>query len=144
MAEFRRTLLVDRPPAEIYTFLADFRNSPEWAPIIAEAAPLQEGTPATGHRWQLRMMSQQRESHLTLELTELSADRMTFVARTLVYRLQLRFEVQSLGSSSTVVFEAAVSLRGFGALLDPFVQDRLDAVGTECCEGLRNVLAGLS
>lgn len=71
---FTNTITIDRPPAEVFAFLARFENVPLWNEAIRETRKISPGPVGVGSRYvQTRSLPTRREE--TFEVTEYEPDR---------------------------------------------------------------------
>jgi hypothetical protein len=69
MARIQGELVIDRPVAEVFDFVADERNEPRYNPRIRRAEQLTPGPIGTGTRFHAEALSLGRTVEMTIEYT---------------------------------------------------------------------------
>ena len=141
MADFRRMLAIPGPVDEVRGWLQDFEHAREWMPLVKDVTPLDPPPIAVGSRWQLEG-SRNRHFGFAMALVPSNADVLKFQGNTLQYRVTIEFRLESFGERTIVVFSLVVRLRGPAGIFDSFGQQDVDALGSQCCERLAQVLQG--
>jgi len=141
MAHYRDTVDSARPAEATFAYMANFANVSEWDPTAVEARALQEGEPALGSRFFVRVRWLGRELPLTYEIVAyepprrlvLRAENATSVSEDTV-------EVEPRGERSRLTYDARVELKGAARLLDPLLGLAFRRLGDNAAAGLRREL----
>ena len=76
MTVLEGSVAIDRPPEEVFWFVADPRNDPRWCPRVATCAQVEGDGPAAGARFDaFHRPSLQRPHHRMIELLEVTPPR---------------------------------------------------------------------
>jgi len=122
------TVSIDRPPGDVFDFVADLRNFPRWRANLASSAVVSETHTGVGARCDEEIRMGSRTIPATCEITTSSVGR-TFsfraVAPGLVYDEIVVVEPQRDGSAFTLSGE--VGLTGLLRLLQPVIRARMQA-----------------
>jgi uncharacterized protein YndB with AHSA1/START domain len=79
---FTNTITINRPPAEVFAYLAEFENVPRWNYAISETSQTTDGPVGVGSRYrQTRTIPALAEE--TFEVTEFEPDRALSIRGTL-------------------------------------------------------------
>lgn len=143
MASYTASVTSDRPPEEVFRYLADFRTVQEWDPSITASTHTGGGPPATvGSRYRV-------VTHVAGHDTELDYETVESVSPS---RIVLRGENESAVSvdtitieaetdgGCTVTYEADVTLKGVRKLADPVMGRVLERLGHDARDGLAEKL----
>jgi hypothetical protein len=123
--------------------MAEFANIRTWDPTVAEAHPLQEGEPALGSRFFVRVHWLGRDLPLTYEIVGFERPQLLVLrAENAASVSEDTVEVEARGEGSVLTYDARVSLQGRARLLDPLLGLAFRRLGTNAAAGLRRELAG--
>ncbi len=140
MIEFTNTIEIDRSVEDVFAYLRDLENAPEWNWAIADTRKITPGPVAEGTRYsQVRTAPDRTTEELEItalepnELIEVSGDLAQFAAH-LTYRLDV-IEVGTLVSNK-------VELEGRGGrrLLAPFLSGRIEEAVASNLQDLKRQL----
>ena len=123
--------------------MAEFANVRAWDPTVAEAHPLQEGEPALGSRFFVRVHWLGRDLPLTYEIARVRAAAAARAAgreRDQCLRGHGRGRAARRGLPLT--YDARVNLKGAARLLDPLLGLAFRRLGDNAAAGLRRELGG--
>jgi uncharacterized protein YndB with AHSA1/START domain len=142
MSEYRTTILSNRPPGEVFDYLADFSNAAEWDPGITEATDVTGEPIGPGSRFHLVAMFLGRSVHLEYEITTYEPPRRV-VLEADEERLHAvdMMDVLPEANGSRITYRAELTAKGaVGRLLDPALGLAFRRIGDRGAEGLRQVL----
>jgi carbon monoxide dehydrogenase subunit G len=119
---YEQSIEIERPPAEVFAFLADPANLPRWQPAVVEVSADPPGAFAPGSRLTERRTFLGNSVRSTLEVTALEPDRrldLTTVEGPVRFRVSHRLESSGDGTRLTLVGEGGPggALRLAGPLL---------------------------
>jgi len=131
MGSFRNTVMIDRPPHEVFAFVADFENVPAWNYAIEETRKRTPGPVVVGTEYvQRRSVPSPSEERFTM--TELEPDRVVAIEGTLgPFPAQLRYEVEPAGTGTVLTNDVEVEVSGPMRLVGPVVTSRVKAAVAE-------------
>jgi uncharacterized protein YndB with AHSA1/START domain len=136
-----RTLVLPRPPEEVFAYLHDFTNTEEWDPGT-QRTTLESGDGGVGTRYHNVSKFLGRETELTYVVEEAEAPR----------QLRLRGENSTVVSSDTMTlaptgnggteltYRAEFTFKGASRLVAPLLRPALRRLGDGAEKGLRAAL----
>jgi len=116
-------ILINRPIAEVFDFVADERNEPKYNPLMTSAEMVTQGPIRVGSKFDCVMTGVGRGAVMTIELTEFDRPRRLGSATHLSSMDidgSLLFEAQGQGTKMTWIWN--LEPRGFYKLLGPIVR----------------------
>ena len=120
--EFRATVVIDRPIAEVFTFLADGENDPKFSPRVLEIAKTTDGPPAVGTVYASTVkdagMTTKREFKLT-EFEPPTRIRWAETSKNLVTAPEGGYDLAPDGSGTRVTIYNVLQGHGPGKLIAP-------------------------
>ena len=131
MATFENTVMIRRPTAEVFAFLADFENLPTWNYAIVETHKVSEGPVGVGTTYrQVRSVPSRSEEHF--EVTVYNPPRQLELRGQLgPFPSRLSYALDAIPEGTRVTNTVELQLRGPGRLLGPLALPRVrDAVAT--------------
>jgi hypothetical protein len=145
MARYRASVPFPGPGEVAFDYLANFDSVAEWDPGVVAASRLDDGPLAVGSRFRVLVRSGPRDVPLVYEVAELEVPRrIRLVAETSTLRSDDVITVESGDGTSTVTYDADVSLRGFATVLAPFFGPVFRRIGDRARAGLERALADLA
>lgn len=130
---------IDRPPAAIFRFLADFSNDPRWRANVVEMLPLGRPTDALGGIWSRQVEVRKvpgRRLRTEAVITAFEPPRrIAFRRADGPIRPEGVYALSDLGGRTRLDFSIAVDLEGAARLLAPLVALLLAAVVRPALEG---------
>ena len=127
--EFSNTITIERSRHDVFAFLSDLENIPEWNHAIVETRKTSDGPVRVGTTYrQVRSLPSRSEE--TLQVTELEPDRRFAVHGGLgPFEGTLSYEFEEIGGSTRLTNEADLEVRGIKRLAARVVSGRVrDAV----------------
>jgi carbon monoxide dehydrogenase subunit G len=134
---YARAIEVTTPPAETFAYLADFTNTAEWDPGIAEARRLTPAPTEVGSRFEIVAVfrgNRQRFEYVVTELDEgkriaLHGDGEKAVSDDVM-------TVSASGAGTRVLYEADIRLKGPLRVVEPFMRPMFTRMGNKALDGL--------
>lgn len=125
MVRFENTVVIERPPAEVFEFLADFENVPRWNYAIESTRKTSDGPVRVGTTYrQVRTIPSRSEE--SLEVTELEPDRRLAVRGDLgPLHGTLTYELEETGGATRLVNTADLEAQGVMRLAAPLAAGRV-------------------
>lgn len=143
MAHYRGTVKSTRPQEASFAYMAEFANVRDWDPTVAETRALQEGEPALGSRFFVRVHWLGRDLPLTYEIAEFEPPRrLVLRAENATSVSEDTVEVEPHGEGSVLTYDARVKLKGAARLFDPLLGLAFRRLGDNAAAGLRRELGG--
>lgn len=142
VAHITETLSVDLPIEEVFAYVADFANIPEWDPSIDAAHRIDSGPIAPGAAYEVVVRILGRPLTLVYRLTSREEPRSAvFTTSTALVqgRDEVTLAVDEAGRTH-LTWDAEFGLRGPGRLLDPLLAPGFKVLGSRAIAGLRREL----
>jgi Polyketide cyclase / dehydrase and lipid transport len=146
MPKIIRTITTDAPVADVFAYLADFSNAPEWDPGTESSRARDQDGPRLGQVYDLIVTWGDRRLPMVYEITALKRDRLltligdgstTHAVDTMEFS-----EVPDGGTSVTYI--ADIRLKGVLRLAEPFLRRRFAELGDAAEAGLSAALNRLA
>jgi uncharacterized protein YndB with AHSA1/START domain len=136
-------VLVERPPGEVFAFLADAENDPAWRPGVLDIARVSGDGPGAGARYRQGVRGPGgRRIDADVETTAYEPDRLIgFRATAGPVRPEGRYELAPADGGTRVRFALAAELRGLKVAMAPALR-RTMAGEVGHLENLKRVLEG--
>jgi len=116
-------IIIDRPVEEVFDYVADERNEPQYNPQMTKAEKVTPGPVGAGTRFQSVMTGTGRSAEMTIEFTEFDRPRRiaehTHLASMEIDGLLL---FESAGKATRMKWVWDLEPRGFFKLLGPLVR----------------------
>jgi len=137
MTKVSKSVFISRPPEEVFTYLANFSNTAEWDPGVAEATMTSEGPVGLRSTFDLVTLFRGRRVPVTYEVTIYEpSSRVTLVGRNKNFTGTDAIGVAAEGDGTRVSWNAEFQLNGLGRLLQPFLGGTFEKLSTEAMDGL--------
>jgi len=138
--QFSNSLVVRRPPEDVFHALADPGLIPRWNPAISAARPMTPGPFRQGSRIQLQRRSPQPATE-EIEVTEYAApSRLVFRGDVGPFHGDLVYELEALPEGTRLTNRADLEASGPLRLLAPLAAGRVRASVADNLEALRRLL----
>ena len=134
-------VVIERPPAEVFAFLADAENDPAWRPGVLDIARVSGDGPGAGARYRQGVKGPGgRRIDADIETTAYEPNRLIgFRATAGPVRPEGRYELAPADGGTRVRFSLAAELRGLKVAMAPAVR-RTMAGEVGRLENLKRVL----
>jgi carbon monoxide dehydrogenase subunit G len=122
-------VVVERPPAEVFAFLADAENDRAWRPGVLDIERVSGDGPGAGARYRQGVRGPGgRRIDADVETTAYEPDRLiAFRATAGPVRPEGRYELAPDGGGTRVRFALAAELRGLKVAMAPAVRRTMDS-----------------
>jgi uncharacterized protein YndB with AHSA1/START domain len=120
--EFRATVVIDRPIAEVFAFLADGENDPKFSPRVLEIAKTTDGPPAVGTVYASTVKDAGMKTKRAFKLTEFEPPtriRWAETSKNLVTAPEGGYDLEPDGSGTRVTIYNVLAGHGPGKLIAP-------------------------
>jgi uncharacterized protein YndB with AHSA1/START domain len=120
--EFRATVVIDRPIAEVFAFLADGENDPKFSPRVLEIAKTTDGPPAVGTVYASTVKDAGVKTKREFKLTEFEPPtriRWAETSKNLVTATEGGYDLEPDGSGTRVTIYNILEGHGPGKLIAP-------------------------
>jgi uncharacterized protein YndB with AHSA1/START domain len=137
MFQMSETVSIDRPPEQVFEFIADLRNFPVWRANLASSRVVSGQPTGVGARCDEEIQMGPRRMAATCQITSFSAGRefsFKAVSPGLIY--DGRLQVVGEGAGSRLTLSGDVTTSGFVRLLQPLIKGRME-------QGVRSEVAAI-
>ncbi len=138
--EFANTIEIDRPPEDVFRFLADFENVPKWNYAIVETRKTSDGPVGVGATYrQIRSIPARSEE--SFEVTEFEPDRRLSIRGDLgPLEGTLTYELKPEGAWTRLTNTADLQGHGLAKLAAPLAAGRIREAVAENLAKLKQLL----
>jgi carbon monoxide dehydrogenase subunit G len=141
MVQVERSFTVDRSPADVFAFLADFSNAEQWDPGTVTCVRVDSGPLVVGSSF--HNVSEFRGRRTELEYRIIRTEpttRLTFegVNKTVTSTDDMRFEPAAGGTRIT--YQATLRFNGLAKLAEPFLKRGFEKLADETEAQMRATL----
>jgi uncharacterized protein YndB with AHSA1/START domain len=124
MFRYQQSIIIDRPPSEVFDYLTSVEKIPEWVPTTTEAWALSEGPVVKGFRLAeivvFDLKFYQIRNRLEWKITEVEEDRLVeFKNRSGIGQQIQIFSLEQAGGGTELTVVGVHSLRGPLRLVEP-------------------------
>ncbi len=142
MTTLRRTVRTTAPPDQVFPYLVDFRNAPEWDSGTVSCERVSgDGGPGTVYRNVSEFAGRTVELDYTVE--EVDQPRFVIVGRNDTTTSRDTITVTKTDAGSEVDYTAEFTFAGAARFLGPLMTPLLNRLGDKTAESLSDALAGL-
>ncbi|PWH14909.1 MAG: hypothetical protein DDG60_06820 [Anaerolineae bacterium] len=118
--------LVDRPLPEIFEFLSNPLNLPQWQKMIVSIEPLTPGEPAVGARYKVSAAVMGRHLEGEMQITALEPPhKVGFVNQSGPMRVHITVTLKPVGSGAKIALHAEGNPAGVFALAEGVLAGRI-------------------
>ena len=138
--KFTNAITINRPPAEVFAFLAHFENVPLWNYAISETRKITGGPVDVGSRYrQTRTVPTRSEE--TFEVTEFEPDRRLSIQGTLgPFHGDITYLLEPAGSATALTNTMNLQPSGPLRLVAPLAASRVKSAVAANLDTLRQIL----
>jgi hypothetical protein len=142
MIEFTNTLVIDRPAREVYDYLADLENTPDWNWAIAETSRVTGGRSEVGARFR-QVRTVPRPDVEMLELTGLDPHTRIEVQGTLArMAATLEYTLTPTDQGTVLANHVLLEPKGMARVVGTALSGRVKASVAENLGELKSLLEG--
>jgi uncharacterized protein YndB with AHSA1/START domain len=122
MKPVEQTIAIDRPIAEVFTFVTDQRNAPEWQAGLVEVRPLVEGPPRVGTRYSLVRQFMGRRMEAVSEYLTYEPDKLVTFRTISGPEVEASYLFESVAGGTNVTSRVRLRIPGVMGLFDPLIR----------------------
>ena len=147
MATFHTSLWIPRSPADVFSFVSDFRNAPRWDPRTYSAVMATDEPIGLGTRFELQGGLLTKSVHdelpaflrgneaLPYEIVEFDPPRVVaFRGETKTTRYHDRIQLSEDGGGTRLIYDAELTLTGLFAIGEPAFQVLFEKIGRDATD----------
>ncbi len=121
----RASIVIDRPPAEVFTHIADFESHPSWRPEVLTSRTV--GAPGVGMTVYQHVSVQGRQALLPLEISEWAPPERISFRYAGPPRVRGGFILRPEGKGTHLTAFATVSVSGKAELVEDRIQSAIES-----------------
>ncbi|MDH3729983.1 MAG: SRPBCC family protein [Acidimicrobiia bacterium] len=141
MSRVSKSVFIPKPASEVFDYLADFSNTAEWDPGVAEATRIDQGPVGPGSTFDLVTLFRGRRVPVTYEMTVYEpSTRVVLVGNNPRFTGTDDIGVTPEGDGTRVAWNAEFQMKGAARLLQPFLGGVFEKLSVEAMEGLEATL----
>jgi carbon monoxide dehydrogenase subunit G len=141
MPKVSKTVTINRPPAEVFEYLANFETTAEWDPGIVTATKTSDGPIGVGSVFDLVSDFRGRKIPVTYEITDYDPpSRFVIVGRNKQFVGTDDIRVSADGTGTRVDYTADFRMQGIAKLFEPFMGGIFEKLSVEAMDGLKKTL----
>jgi carbon monoxide dehydrogenase subunit G len=142
VSQVSKSVFILKSAAEVFAHLADFSNTAEWDPGVAEATQTSEGPVGLGSTFDLVALFRGRRVPVRYEVTLYEpSSRVVLVGRNKNFTGTDDIGVEAEGDGTRVSWNADFQMNGPAKLLQPFLGGVFEKLSIEAMEGLERTLS---
>ncbi len=141
---FSEHIEVSRPAADAFRYIAEFENTAEWDPGIAESRKLTDGPVRVGSQFDVVALFRGKRQRFRYTVTELDDGRRIVLEGVGAKATSVdAITVDTSGSGSRISYTADIQLKGLRRLAEPLLKPMLAKTGEDALAGLKQKLDSL-
>lgn len=122
MIEVERSIVIRRPVEDVFAFVADQRNAPQWQSGLVEVRRLTDGPPGVGTKHAVVRVFMGRRMELANEYVAFEPNkRITFNGDSGQLSFEASYRTESAGDGTNVTCEMQMHPRGLLRLAQPLI-----------------------
>ena len=140
---FSEQIVVSLPPADAFAYIAEFENTAEWDPGIAESRKLTDGPVRVGSQFDVVAVFRGKRQRFRYTVTELEDGRRIVLEGDGDKATSVdEITVEPKGEGARISYAAEVRLKGIRRVAEPLLKPMLAKTGSEALAGLEQKLNG--
>jgi len=141
VVRFSEQIVVSRPAADAFRYIAEFENTAEWDPGIAESHKLTDGPVRVGSQFDVVALFRGKRQRFRYTVTELDdGRRIVLEGDGEKARSVDSIAVEPSDNGSRISYTAEIKLKGFRRIAEPLLKPMLAKTGEEALAGLKEKL----
>lgn len=146
MPKLQRTITTDAPIDDVFAYLADFSNGPEWDPGQESSIARTGGGPRMGQIYDVMVLWGDRKLPMVYEVTAFKEPYLiTLVGEGSTTKAVDTLEFTEVEDGGTAVtYTADITLKGLLRLAEPFLGSKFTELADHAEAGIARQLASLS
>ncbi len=142
MTTISKSIVVPRPAEDVFGYLADFSNTAEWDPGVAEATKVTEGPVGVGSRFDLVALFRSRRIPISYVVTLYEpSSRVVLVGSNQNFQGTDDIGVSPEGDGARVDWDVVFEMKGLRKIFQPFLRGTFEKLSTEAMDGLKSTLS---
>ena len=138
--KFTNTVTIDRPPAEVFAFLAAFENLSRWNYAISQTRNITSGPVRVGSQYR-QTRTVPRRSEETFEVTDFEPDRRIAIRGVLgPFAAELTYLLDRTGDATTLTNAVHLQPPGVLSVIAPLATARIKSAVAANLDRLKQIL----
>jgi len=138
---FSEEIAVSRPAGDAFRYIAEFENTAEWDPGIAESRKLTEGPVRVGSQFDVVALFRGKPQRFRYTVTELDDNRRIVLTGDGEKATSVdAITVDPSEHGSRISYTADIKLKGLRRIAEPLLKPMLAKTGEEALAGLKQKL----
>jgi uncharacterized protein YndB with AHSA1/START domain len=121
MKPAEQSIVIDRPIAEVFAFVTDQRNTPQWQAGLVEVRPLAAGLPGVGKRYALVRNFMGRRMEAVNEYLRYETDRLVTFKTISGPEVEASYLFEPVENGTRVTSRVQLQISGLMGLFDPLI-----------------------
>ncbi len=121
MKPAEQSIVIDRPIAEVFAFVTDQRNTPQWQAGLVEVRPLAEGLPGVGKRYALVRKFMGRRMEAVNEYLRYETDKLVTFKTISGPEVEASYLFEPVENGTRVTSRVRLQIPGVMGLFDPLI-----------------------
>jgi len=141
MSKFEKSILINRPPEEVWKFMSQVENMPKWDRGVLEASQTSQNPPGVGSTIQVvrQFLGRRRVANLRVSEYVLNQSLGVQASRGQLTG-QVRYTFEPVVSGTRMTSTAEVKLGGWWKLITPLLVPMLDRDGRDDLANVKRVM----
>lgn len=145
MIRIEHAIKIDRPAGEVFSYVADSRNDPEWCPPVLEVEQTAGTGPEAGATYRYVAKPGPRKLQGYIEITAMTTDeRAEYEGENDALRFHYVYRFIADGQGTTLDMTSELTPKGFWRLLTPIIRAATKKVTVEEFGNLKRLLESRS
>jgi len=136
----RKSIYIDRPPAEVFAFVADHQNDRLWRSELVSVQPVGEIAEGVGAHLKQVVTYQGRTAEANLEITDFVPGAKICYRAHGGIRAHGCYDFTPEGDGTRFSMSATVELKGAATMLEHYIQQAVERAAAVDLERLRQVI----
>jgi uncharacterized protein YndB with AHSA1/START domain len=121
MKPAEQSIVIDRPIAEVFAFVTDQRNTPQWQAGLVEVRPLAEGLPGVGKRYALVRKFMGRRMEAVNEYLRYETDKLVTFKTISGPEVEASYLFEPVENGTRLTSRVRLQIPGVMGLFDPLI-----------------------
>ena len=138
--KFTNTVTIARAPVDVFAFLAQFENIPQWNYAISRTWKVSDGPVGVGSTYRQERTVPSRTEE-TFEVTEYDPDRGLAIEGTLgPFAARLSYRLEQIGEATLITNDVDLNPTGLTRLVAPLATNRIKSSVAANLNALKQIL----
>jgi len=141
MITIHHQITIDRPVDEVFNYVTDSRNDPEWCPPVLEIEQLTKTGPEIGAKYSMVVKPGPKQAEGSFEITDLDRNsHAVYKGENDMVRFKYSYRFSENENSTTIRMTSEVDPKGVWKLFTPIIRSSSRKVAAEEFTNLKELL----